>query len=279
MTRKKSINSSFYIYSAMTLCMMVLVMVGAGQTIGASADPTGPVWSIVFRALIYIAMLTIAWTVLYRKRDWLPSLLFYGLVTGYVFFRMDPLPITGQLATMGFQSLYLFSFFLIPALFLHFWAEFPKQSFFFHHVPGRLWILYGPPLTLSIPAIAGNVYFSSDPEKSGIATGLILFQGICIWAIYLINGCLMGIRAYLRVRSRILNRRVLLVGATSIFAFIPFVITGILDYLSKPLPVGNTLLMETSLILPILALAFALDYGEDHEKGLPWLIGQMMANS
>nr|HPQ41014.1 hypothetical protein [bacterium] len=209
-----------------------------------------------------------------HRPAWRPAQLFYIMLTGYAFFRMDHIVWDAPVAMKLFQTAYLICFFMVPAVFAHFFALFPRPAFFFQGPPRRLLIIYGPPVTLCIPALAANWVWGADPATARIVSGLILVQGILIWAVYLINGSLMAIRGFMRIRSRILSRRFLLVGVSTILAFIPFVIRGILDTFNQPFPVSNTLLIETSLILPALALAFALDYGEDRRDGLPWWIGR-----
>ncbi len=174
-----------------------------------------------------------------------------------------------------YQVIYLLGFFLIPVMFAHLCARFPRPNFFVYFKKNRVYWLYLPPSILMVPAVLINWLHYADVRAMQAITKLILIQGFVLWAAYLIAGNLMLIRSFLKVRSRILSRRCVAVFYSLALAISPYLLAGAFEIFGKDSP--SFTITSQILFLPFpLSLAWAIDYGDDKSEGLPWVIGRYL---
>lgn len=226
-------------------------------------------------AVFSLSILTIASLLSLRKSLRINALLFYSLSCAYIFFKMDHPAWEIALLARLYQAIYLFAFFLIPALFLHFCSRFPKLNSLIYSKHNRVRWIYIPPVVLSVPAALSNWVHYSNTEAQSFITQLILFQGFVIWTAYLVTGSLMMVHSFFRIRSRALSRRCVMVFYSLIIAVSPYLLAGLLDVVFR-----RSVSAEISgmlLFLPFpLTLAWAVDYGDDREDGIPVLFDQFL---
>jgi len=247
-------------------------------TLTVKGPDSGSKRRISVNGAVYIIMIIAALVLNIRRSGYPPALLFFCLVICTLFFRMDhprwPNATWGRL----YQITYLFGFFILPALFAHFCARFPKPNYFVYQKKYRMLWFYIPSVTLFIPAAVTHWIHFRDIKSTELIKAMILFQGFIIWAILLTLGTLMMFRSYFRVRSRILARRCALVFYTIFLAVLPSLTAGLLDIFDRNFNSGT--LLSTFLFLPLpLALAWAIDYGEDKREGLPWMFQRFFEKS
>ncbi len=227
---------------------------------------------------VYLCLLTIAIILNLKRPGHVPALLFFCLTITYLFFRMDhprwPSEIGGRL----YQTLYLLGFFMLPSLFAHFCSLFPKKNLVMHHSPRRVLWFYIPGFTLFVPAAFSHWIHFRDLKATQVIQAMILVQGFILWAVFLTVGTLMMIRAFFRIRSRILSRRCSIVFYAIFLATSPSFVAGILDIFHTKIGTDN--IMATLLFLPLpIALAWAIDYGDDREEGLPWMLNRFFVKT
>ncbi len=234
--------------------------------------------SILSNGVASMLLLFIASWLNLRKIRFEPAIIFYFLAITYIFFRMDHPRWQNETASRLYQVIYLFGFFILPALFGHFCGRFPKKNFFLYHKKGRIFWLYSPSFILFVPAAIVNWTHFKDVKATSLITAMILFQGVILWGIYLTVGSLMMMRSFIRIRSRVLSRRISIVFYTLFLAVMPYFIHGIMDLIDKSFDYLN--IISILLFLPFpLTLAWAIDYGEDPNEGLPWLFNQAIFKS
>ena len=232
---------------------------------------------IIFNFFSSIFILTIITITCYRNPDSASAILFYCLSILYLFFRMDHPRWQGEFGARFYQAVYLLCFFLIPALFVHFYARFPKKNQFLYAREGRIRWLYAPTFVLFVPAAVVNWIHYSDLHASDIISTLILIQGLILWACYLIAGTLMMIRSFLRIRSRELTKRCVLLFYALLLAVSPYLLAGFLEIVKGESYTYEIIALFLFLPFPM-ALAYAIDFGEDPDEGIPWFLKRVVKN-
>ena len=210
-----------------------------------------------------------------RKPEFVTALLFYLLGLMYLFFRMDHPRWHGEFMARLYQEMYLFSFFIVPALFLHFCLRFPRKNPFFYEKEGRINWLYAPAIIMFIPAAIVNWIHFNDFKAGELITKIILIQGFILWMLYLMVGTLAMLNAYFRIRSRVLARRCSLVFYALILAVAPYLIAGLLQIVGGRSFTHEIIAIILFLPLP-LTIAWSIDYGEDRMDGMNLLLQKIM---
>ncbi|MBN1354638.1 hypothetical protein JXA40_00030 [bacterium] len=223
-------------------------------------------------AVLILIVATIAYL---RKPGYLPANLFYFLCLFYLFFRMDHPRWQAEYWARIYQVIYLFCFFLIPAVFAHFCALFPKPNRFLNARKSRIIWLYSPSTVLFFPAAVTNWIHYDNVKATGIITKIIIYEGFVLWAVLLTAGSLMMIHAFFRIRSRTLARRSSIVFYSLALAMLPYLIVGFLEnFLDRTFTYEITGLI---LFLPFpTALAWAIDYGEDRPEPMPTILEKIL---